>query len=104
MVITASAGWLGPEVGLAIIRVTTTDFTAESRIASVEVEVYGSGSRSSPSCSSVCASTSRVGVSTTTLRCRRTSSRSNVGSWWTKKETTCSPATAASTPSATTSG
>ena len=39
MVITASAGGVGPSVGLATIRVTTTDFTEVSRIASVEVEV-----------------------------------------------------------------
>ena len=36
---TASAGGVGPEVGLAIIRVTTTDFTEDRLIASVEVEV-----------------------------------------------------------------
>ena len=39
MVMTASAGGVGPEVGFAIIRVTTTDFTADSAIASVEVDV-----------------------------------------------------------------
>src|SRR3954462_1976979 len=100
MVTTASAGRLGPDAGLAIIRVTTTDFTEESRIASVDVDVYGSGSRAAASCSSVWARIRRVGVSTTTDRCRRTSSRSNVGSWWTKNDTTLSPATADSTPSA----
>ena len=36
---TASAGVVGPLVGLATIRVTTTDFTELSRIASVDVEV-----------------------------------------------------------------
>ncbi len=80
---TASAGRLGPDVGFAVIRVTTTDRTDDSRIASVEVDVYGSGSRSSPACSSVCARISRLGVRTTTVRWRRTSSRSNVGSWCT---------------------
>ena len=48
MVMTASAGCVDPDAGLATIRVTTTDFTAVSRIASVDVDVYGSGSRSSP--------------------------------------------------------
>ncbi len=86
------------------IRVTTTDFTEAREIASVEVEVYGAGSMSSPSCSSVWARMSRLGVSTTTVRWRRTSSRSNVGSWWTKNDITSSPATARITPSATTSG
>ncbi len=65
------------------MRVTTTEVTELSRIASEDVEVYGSGSRSSPACSSVCTMISRLGVSTTTDRWRRTSSRSNVGSWWT---------------------
>ena len=39
MVITASAGGRGPLVGLAVIRVTTTDFTEVRLTASVEVEV-----------------------------------------------------------------
>ena len=39
MVSTASAGGVGPPVGLVTIRVTTTDFTDDSEIASVEVEV-----------------------------------------------------------------
>ena len=39
MVTTASVAGAGPEVGLVTIRVTTTDFTADSAIASVEVEV-----------------------------------------------------------------
>ena len=46
----------------------------------------------------------RLGVSTTTVTWRRTSSRSIVGSWWTRNDTTPSPATAAFTESATTSG
>jgi hypothetical protein len=66
------------------MRLTTTDRTVESMTASVEVEVYGAGSRSSGSCSSVWATISRVGVSTTTVTCRRTSSLSIVGSWWTR--------------------
>jgi len=36
---TASAAAAGPLLGLATMRVTTTDFTALSRTASVEVEV-----------------------------------------------------------------
>ena len=80
---TASAGVVGPLVGLATMRVTTTEVTELSRIASEDVEVYGSGSRSSPACSSVCTMISRLGVSTMTDRWRRTSSRSKVGSWWT---------------------
>ena len=39
MVMTASAGLVVPLVGLATIRVTTTDFTALRRIASVLVDV-----------------------------------------------------------------
>ena len=39
MVSTASAGGVGPEVGLAIIRVTTTERTDARAIASVEVDV-----------------------------------------------------------------
>src|SRR5262249_58060264 len=101
---TASTGGVAPSVGLVTMRVTTTDFTDDSEIASVEVEVYGAGNMSSPSCSSVWARINRLGVTTTTVRWRRTSSRSNVGSWWTKNETTSSPATARITPSATTSG
>ena len=39
MVTTASAAGAGPEVGLVTIRVTTTERTVDSAIASVEVEV-----------------------------------------------------------------
>ena len=39
MVMTASTGAAGPLLGLATMRVTTTDFTALSLTASVEVDV-----------------------------------------------------------------
>ena len=39
MVTTASAAGAGPDGGLVTIRVTTTDRTEDSEIASVEVEV-----------------------------------------------------------------
>ena len=42
--------------------------------------------------SSTCATTSRVGVSTRTVTCRRTSAASNVVSGWTRWATTCSSA------------
>ena len=41
------------DAGLATIRLTTTERTADSLTASVELEVYGAGSRSSGACSSV---------------------------------------------------
>ena len=101
----AGIGLPAYDSGFATIRLTTTERTADSVTASVELEVYGAGSRSSGACSSVCARISRLGVSTSTVTCRRTSSRSSiVGSWCTRKDTTCSPATAALTASDTTSG
>ena len=63
------------------MRLTTTERTWPTGTASLVVDVYGLGRRSSGGCSSVCTSTTRVGVSTSTVMCRRTSSRSNVGSW-----------------------
>jgi hypothetical protein len=105
---TASLGVGSPPpakvAGLATIRLTTTERTDDSEIASVEVDVYGSGSRSSGACSSVWHRISRWSVSTTTVMCRRTSSRSMVGSWCTRNDTTFSPATADRTPAATTWG
>jgi len=101
----AAPGRGGPSAGLVTIRLTTTVRTPETRTDSVEVEVYGEGSRSSGAWSSVCPKISRVGVNARTVTCRRTSSRSSmVGSWWTRNDSTSSPASAACIASKTTSG
>ena len=93
------------DAGLATIRFTTTERTDASDTASVEVEVYGSGSRSSGACSSVWARISRLGVSTSTVMWRRTSSRSSmVGSWCTRNERDRLPRHRGLTASVTTSG
>jgi hypothetical protein len=85
-------------------RLTTTERTDDSGTASVDAVTNGAGVTSSAGWSSACPSTSRPGVSTSTVMCRRTSSASKVVSWWTTNASISSPATAASTASATSSG
>src|SRR5579884_710462 len=90
--------------GLATTRLTTTEEMRPSRTLSVEVVAYGTGEVSSAPCSSVWLTTNRVGVSTSTVTCRRTSLASKVVSWCTRKELIGSDPTADSTASATRAG
>ena len=75
------------------------------RIASVLVSARGLLSESSAGCSSVCEYTSRVGVSASTVMCRRTSMPgSKIASWWTTKAVTGSDPSAEATASDTRPG
>src|SRR5437899_2653455 len=90
--------------GLATTRLTTTEEIRPIFTDSVEVVAYGLGEVSSAACSSVWLTMNRVGVSTSTVMCRRTSFASKVVSWCTRYEETASRPTAASTASATRAG
>jgi len=59
--------------GSGTTRLTATDEILANLMASVLVSARGRLSESSAGCSSVCEYTSRVGVSASTVMCRRTS-------------------------------
>jgi hypothetical protein len=72
------------DAGSGTTRVSATDRIPSSRTVSVVVDACGLGIASPGGCSSVWQTSSRVGDSTSTVTCRRTSiPGSKVASWWT---------------------
>ena len=84
--------------------VRATEVSSASGTASVVADADADGCSESAGWSSTWATTSRVGVSTSTVTWRRTSAASNVVSGWTRWATTSSSARATSSTSTTSSG